>query len=56
MTRSTARSSGVWVEQHLVPVLRPGDIVVMENLSSQKVVGVREAIKTVGAELHYVHP
>ena len=27
-----------WVEQHLAPVLKPGDIVVMDNLSSHKVV------------------
>jgi len=26
-----------WVEQHLVPALKPGDIVVMDNLSSHKV-------------------
>jgi len=45
-----------WVEQHLVPTLRPGDIVVMDNLSSHKVVGVREAIEAVGAELRYLPP
>ena len=45
-----------WVEQHLVPTLRPGDIVVMDNLSSHKVVGVREAIEAAGAELRYLPP
>ena len=45
-----------WVEQHLAPVLRPGDIVVMDNLSSHKVFGVREAIEAVGAELRYLPP
>ena len=45
-----------WVEQHLAPALRPGDIVVMDNLSSHKVVGVREAIEGVGAELRYLPP
>ena len=30
-----------WVEQHLVPALQPDDIVVMDNLSSHKVAGVR---------------
>ena len=45
-----------WVEQHLAPALRPGDIVVMDNLSSHKVAGVREAIEAVGAELRYLPP
>ncbi len=45
-----------WVEQHLAPVLRPGDIVVMDNLSSHKVAGIREAIEAVGAELRYLPP
>ncbi|MBL8826068.1 MAG: IS630 family transposase [Planctomycetaceae bacterium] len=45
-----------WVKQHLVPALRPGDIVVMDNLSSHKVAGVREAIEGVGAELRYLPP
>jgi transposase len=40
-----------WIQQHLAPTLKPGDIVVMDNLSSHKVAGVREAIETVGAEL-----
>jgi transposase len=45
-----------WVEQHLAPTLQPGDIVVMDNLSSHKVAGVREAIEAVGAELRYLPP
>ena len=45
-----------WVEQHLAPTLRPGDIVVMDNLSSHKVAGVREAIEAVGAEARYLPP
>ena len=45
-----------WVEQHLAPVLNRGDIVVMDNLSSHKVAGVREAIEAVGAELRYLPP
>jgi transposase len=45
-----------WVEQHLVPELKPGDIVVMDNLSSHKVVGIREAIEGAGAELRYLPP
>lgn len=45
-----------WVEQHLAPTLRPGDIVVMDNLSSHKVTGVRQAIEAAGAELRYLPP
>jgi len=45
-----------WVEQHLAPVLKPGDIVVMDNLSSHKVTGIREAIEAAGAELRYLPP
>jgi len=45
-----------WVEQHLAPVLQPGDLVVMDNLSSHKVTGVRKAIEAVGAELRYLPP
>jgi transposase len=45
-----------WVEQQLVHVLRPGDIVVMDNLAAHKVAGVREAIEARGAELRYLPP
>jgi transposase len=45
-----------WVEQHLVKTLRPGDVVVLDNLSSHKVKGVVEAITAVGAEVHYLPP
>ena len=45
-----------WVEQHLAPTLSPGDVVIMDNLSSHKVAGVREAIEGAGAELRYLPP
>jgi transposase len=45
-----------YVRQQLVPVLKPGDIVVMDNLSSHKVEGVREAIEGAGARLEYLPP
>lgn len=45
-----------YVEQVLAPVLRPGDVVVMDNLSSHKVDGVRQAIEKAGAELLYLPP
>ena len=45
-----------YVEQCLVPMLRSGDIVVMDNLASHKVAGIREAIEAAGAELRYLPP
>ena len=45
-----------WVQQHLAPTLQPGDIVVMDNLSSHKVAGVRKAIEAASAELRYLPP
>jgi transposase len=45
-----------WIEQMLAPALRPGDIVVMDNLAAHKVAGVREAIEAKGAELRYLPP
>ena len=41
------------VEQFVVPIPRQGDIVVMDNLPSHKVAGIREAIEAAGAELRY---
>ncbi|MEM8739832.1 MAG: IS630 family transposase [Planctomycetota bacterium] len=43
-------------ERVLGPTLRPGDVVVMDNLSAHKVAGVREAIEAVGAEVLYLPP
>lgn len=45
-----------YVEQHLVPSLRPGDIVVMDNLASHKAAGVVEAIEAVDASVWYLPP
>lgn len=45
-----------YIEQHLAPTLRPGDTVIMDNLSSHKRAGVREAIKAAGAHLEYLPP
>lgn len=45
-----------YVEQVLAPVLEPGDIVVMDNLSSHKIAGVREAIEARGASVLYLPP
>ena len=43
-----------YVEQVLAPALRKGDIVFMDNLSTHKIDGVREAIEAVGAKLRYL--
>jgi transposase len=45
-----------YVDQVLVPELRPGDVVVMDNLSSHKGPAVRHAIEAVGASLLYLPP
>ena len=45
-----------YVEQILAPTLAPGDIVIMDNLGSHKVAGVREAIQARGARLLYLPP
>ena len=45
-----------FVEHVLVPELRPGDVVVMDNLSSHKGVRVRELIESAGAELVFLPP
>jgi transposase len=45
-----------YVEQVLAPTLKPGDLVIMDNLPSHKVAGVREAIEACGAQLIYLPP
>jgi transposase len=45
-----------WVEQMLAPVLRAGDVVIMDNLSAHKVDGIKEAIEARGAALLYLPP
>jgi transposase len=46
----------VYVKQCLVPTLRRGDIVIMDNLPVHKVAGVAQAIEAVGAKLLYLPP
>jgi transposase len=45
-----------YVEQQLVPVLKPGDIVVMDNLGSHKSATIRQLIKAAGARLWFLPP
>jgi transposase len=46
----------VWVTQFLVPTLRPGDLVVLDNLGSHIGIAVRRAIRAVGAHLVFLPP
>jgi len=45
-----------YVRRVLVPALRPGDIVIRDNLGSHKGTAVREAIETAGAERRFLPP
>jgi transposase len=45
-----------YVEQVLLPTLKSGDFVVMDNLPAHKAAGVRDAIERVGATLAFLPP
>ena len=45
-----------YVEQVLAPTLRPDDIVLLDNLSSHKIAGIKDAITAQGAQLLYLPP
>lgn len=45
-----------WVTQFLVPTLKPGDVVVLDNLGSHKGKAVRRAIRAAGAHLLFLPP
>ena len=45
-----------YVEQILVPTLKPGDIVIIDNLGSHKSKAVRRAIRAAGARLFFLPP
>lgn len=45
-----------YVRQQLAPALEPGDILILDNLASHKVRGVREAIEGAGAHVLYLPP
>ena len=51
-----AQAFEAYVEQFLAPTLRPGDIVIMDNLSSHKGLRVSALIEAVGAKLRYLPP
>lgn len=45
-----------YVEQHLAPTLKPGDIVICDNLQCHKSPAVRATIEARGAELRFLPP
>lgn len=45
-----------YVEQVLVPTLKPGDLVIMDNLGSHKGLRVRRALRSAGAKLFFLPP
>jgi transposase len=45
-----------YVRKFLCPTLRPGDMVILDNLSSHKVAGVEDAITATGASMLYLPP
>lgn len=45
-----------YVKRCLVPTLKQGDIVIMDNLKPHKAAGVREAIEAAGAKILYLPP
>jgi transposase len=45
-----------FVSEALVPCLKPGDVVVMDNLQAHKTAGIQEAIEAAGARLLYLPP
>ena len=50
------REFRAYIEQILVPTLKPGDLVIMDNLASHKVTGVRPVIEAAAAELAILPP
>jgi transposase len=51
-----ARAFEAYVETFLVPALRPGDVVVMDNLGSHKSAKTRALIAAAGAQLLFLPP
>ena len=45
-----------YVQHILLPTLRPGDIVIMDNLSAHKNQEVKDLIESVGAEIWFLPP
>lgn len=45
----TGAAFRAYAAQFLAPILKPGDVVVVDNLSAHKVAGIRQAIECAGA-------
>ena len=45
-----------FMQKEVCPRLKPGDVVVMDNLAAHKVGGVREAVEAAGASVRYLPP
>ena len=45
-----------WITQGLAPTLRPGEVVILDNLATHKIGGIREALEAAGARLLYLPP
>lgn len=52
----TGEAFQLYIKNFLCPTLKPGDIVIADNLSSHKVSGIHSAIEAVGARLVYLPP
>jgi transposase len=46
----------IYVTEILLPTLRPGDIVLLDNLSTHQLADVAELVSTVGARLEFLPP
>lgn len=51
---TTAKVFRTFVDDHLVPVLLPDDVVVMDNLGAHHATGIRAAIEATGAQVLYM--
>ena len=45
-----------WVAPGLAPTLQKGDLVILDNLATHKIRGIREALEAAGARLLYLPP
>jgi len=52
----TGEAFKTYLKTQLVPTLKPGDIVICDNLAAHKVAGVREIVEAAGAKIMYLPP
>lgn len=50
----TGEIFGQWISEHLIPEMKPGKIVVADNLPAHKVVGIRQCLEDAGMGLLYL--